>query len=420
MFRRHIANRLNIGRYLGIDLYIHWSFWLLMLGVGASSMFAAGEQTDAGWVAGWQTQQGWLAAGTSMAQIAVLFLCVTLHEYGHAMMARRFGVQTVDITLLPIGGVARLERMPRKPIQEFLVAVAGPAVNVVIAALTAVALFFVFRAEDVASFDEALVIIGEHPLGWLLLINLALVIFNMVPAFPMDGGRVFRSFLAMLTDYGTATYLASRIGFVIALLMAGLGIYFQMYTVILVSGFIAYAGSVEARQVALGEAMRGMRVEHWLEPATQSVGAMDRVQDLVDSFAITGNPSLPVCGVEGYFLGMLDRAAVVEAAEQDDWDRIATDLMRDDEPIFQAPGNLEPQLAGFQTPPSGPVPVVDASGRLVGIIRLERVLSHVVALRGNRKLAKQAAAETPIEAALIQRSPAVERLAQQSRRDFSG
>jgi len=163
-----------------------------------------------------------------------------------------------------------------------------------------------------------------------------------------------------------------------------------------------------------------MRVEHWLEPVTQSVSAMDRVQDLVDSFAITGNPSLPVCGVEGYFLGMLDRATVVEAAERADWDRIATDLMRDDEPIFQAPGNLEPQLAGFTTPPSGPVPVVDASGRLVGMIRLERVLSHVVALRGNRKLAKQAAAETPIEAALIQRSPAVERLAQPSQRDFSG
>ena len=367
MFRRQITNRLKIGRYLGIDLYIHWTFWFLMFGVGLSALFSAG----------WQTAEGWWAAGASMLQISVLFLCVTLHEYGHALMARRFKVRTVDITLLPIGGLARLERMPRKPIEEFLVAVAGPAVNVVIAGFTAIGLYFLFQSADVASYEEAIVMLGEHFLGWLFVINVALVIFNMVPAFPMDGGRVLRSILASFMDYGTATFVASRIGFVIALLMAAAGFYLPQVTMVLVAGFIAYAGWMEARQVALTEALRGMRVEDYLEPVPYWVRPHASMDELAELFARIHDEAVPVCGVEGYLLGSVDRAVVTRAAEQEGWDKIASDLMDDGGPVLHANQTLEPQLSSLKVAPYAAIPVVNAQGQLIGVVKMAQILQRL-------------------------------------------
>lgn len=250
MFRRHIANRLRLGKFLGIDLYIHWSFWLLLLGIGGLSL-SRGE--------GYQT------AGIQLLQIVALFTCVTLHEYGHAMMARAFKVRTVDITLLPIGGLARLERMPRVPWQELLVAVAGPAVNVVIAILLGVGLAIGINTgaltsisgNDLDSFLGSAIV---HPLGWLLVMNVVLVLFNMIPAFPMDGGRVLRSLLAMVWEYRFATRTAARIGFIAAIALGIFGFTNVLPMVVLISLFIGYAGWAEARQVEMSEAIRGVHV----------------------------------------------------------------------------------------------------------------------------------------------------------------
>src|SRR5688500_12655878 len=155
--------------------------------------------------------------GFAIAQLLAVFLCVTLHEYGHSLAARRYGVETVDITLLPIGGVARLKRIPRIPIQEFVIAVAGPAVNVVIAVVIAGILSFVLgvRSLQLLTLDMMGLAPREIDLDlsppliayamdsllisfaiFLVAINVWLVLFNMVPAFPMDGGRVLRSILA--------------------------------------------------------------------------------------------------------------------------------------------------------------------------------------------------------------------------------
>ena len=154
--------------------------------------------------------------------VGIVFLCVVLHEYGHALTARKYGIKTRDITLYPIGGVARLERMPERPIEELWVALAGPAVNVVIA----VALY--------AWLEVSGVLVPMDALGWsrgplverLMAVNIILVLFNLLPAFPMDGGRVLRAGLATAIDYRSATHIASLVAHVVAAILFVYGLWF--------------------------------------------------------------------------------------------------------------------------------------------------------------------------------------------------
>nr|MBP6810432.1 site-2 protease family protein [Saprospiraceae bacterium] len=212
---------LKIFTWLGIPVFLHWTFGLIFLYIlwHAQSVGLGTIETV------------WLTA-----LFMSLFLCVLLHEYGHAIAARRYGVKTRDIVLMPIGGVARLERMPEKPFHEFVVAIAGPAVNVVIA----VVLFVIIGLTvEEGSFGEMLLSavqtrdIGPeiatesgylmsptmHFFIYLAFTNVVLVIFNMIPAFPMDGGRVFRALLSMWLGRPKATKIAAWLGQAIALML---------------------------------------------------------------------------------------------------------------------------------------------------------------------------------------------------------
>jgi Zn-dependent protease len=183
----------KVGQLAGIDLRIHATF-LLLLGWVLASYWLAGKSMEA------------MLAGVGF--IVALFACVVLHEMGHAVAARKFGIQTRDITLLPIGGVARLERMPEEPKLELLVALAGPAVNVVIA----VVLYgWLALTQGWTPFSQLSVAAGPF-VERLLLVNISLVLFNLIPAFPMDGGRVLRALLASRMTYPKATQLAASVG----------------------------------------------------------------------------------------------------------------------------------------------------------------------------------------------------------------
>ncbi|MBK8045420.1 MAG: site-2 protease family protein [Haliscomenobacter sp.] len=202
----------RIATFLGIPLRLHWSFGLVFLYV---LYLGRGEAWD------------WLAMAWAMGFVLALFTCVTLHEYGHAIMARRFGVPTRDIVLSPIGGIARLDRLPSKPMQELLIALAGPLVNVGIAALLGLS-FFSYSAETRELLFRGL-ILSEHNyllpqlsfwsyfLISLFFVNVLLALFNLLPAFPMDGGRVFRALLSFWLGRLKATFAAARLGQVFAL-----------------------------------------------------------------------------------------------------------------------------------------------------------------------------------------------------------
>ena len=220
----------KLGRVAGIDLYLHPTFLLLMAFVGLTS------RGSAPW---------------AMALTVAAFGCVLLHELGHALMARRFGIATEDITLYPIGGVARLRRMPRAPGSELLIALAGPAVNVAIAAT----LGLLIAAGSVLDPGLLPAVGGLNFLASLLGINLWLALFNLLPAFPMDGGRVLRALLSLRMGRGRATEVAATLGQVLAvampLVLMAVG-WFSPFHLIL-AGFIYMAAGSELAQVRAEE-----------------------------------------------------------------------------------------------------------------------------------------------------------------------
>jgi Zn-dependent protease len=228
---------LKIGRWFGIDLFVHPTFWLLPLIVLASSYAVDGLGH----------------AALDVAVILAAFGCIALHEFGHALAARWYGIATRDITLYPIGGVARLEGMPDRPWPEIVVALAGPAVNVVIAGLIGAMLIL-----DGVVLGEAVTAAPSLDAFWtrLLFANVGLVIFNLIPAFPMDGGRVFRAAVHWFTDRVTATEVAAAVGTVFAVLMVAVGLYTTNLMLVVVAAFVFLTGRAELEGVRQQEEER--------------------------------------------------------------------------------------------------------------------------------------------------------------------
>jgi Zn-dependent protease len=231
---------LRLAKIAGIDVYIHATFFLLI-----------------GWVAlsYWMQEHSLAATLLGVGFILTMFACVVLHEFGHALTARRYGIKTRDITLLPIGGVARLERMPEDPIQELWVALAGPAVNLVIAALLFLGLFATASLEPLSKWS----LTAGPFVQRILLLNVVLVLFNMLPAFPMDGGRVLRALLAIRIEYTRATHIAANIGQAMALLFGFLGFFTNPF-LLFVALFVWIGAGQEASMTQLKSALGGIPI----------------------------------------------------------------------------------------------------------------------------------------------------------------
>ncbi|QEF98294.1 Putative zinc metalloprotease Rip3 [Stieleria maiorica] len=267
----------HLGQLAGIDVRIHWTFLLLPIWIYYSSL-AAGS--------------GAVAATVAVLLVFAIFGCVVLHELGHSLTARRFGIETHDITLLPIGGVASLQRIPRSPWQELAIAVAGPAVNVVIA-MVLFALLPILAA-------TALLPVGAIAfLSKLAWVNVALVVFNMLPAFPMDGGRVLRSVLALGLPYRSATRAAAGVGQVIAILFALFGLFSGNLMLVILAGFVFLAGRGEAMMV---EREAAWQAQGWRPMGDSSLEGFsaDRSTDAPSSQAPSSpdRPSLPVVSAQ--------------------------------------------------------------------------------------------------------------------------
>ncbi len=357
---------LKIGRLWGIDVYLHVTFLLFLAWAGYATYLAEGVN----------------AAVSVVTIITALFACVLLHEYGHALTARKFGIGTADITLLPIGGVARLERMPSNPKQELLVAIAGPAVNVVIAAVIGL-IIFIARVPVPQQPTNLL----EGGLLWnLLRMNVLMILFNMLPAFPMDGGRVLRAALAMKMPYAKATRTAATIGQGMAVIFVLFGLFFGHYMLMFIAFFVWIGASNEAQDAEEDSLLTGLSVRDAMLTDYRRLTPEDTAQNTVQLILQGWQADFPVIA-EGQFVGIVTRQDVFTALETGGFTQPVSTFMRTGTPHSSADEPLEAAMATLRASNLPLLPIL-ASGRLVGLLTSENVLE---ALMVRRALSRRAA-----------------------------
>ncbi len=341
-----------IGTVRGTVIRLHLTFLLFLLWIAVAHYSAGGPQ----------------AALEGVLFISLLFLCVLLHEFGHITAARRYGVQTPDVILLPIGGVARLERIPEEPAQELVVALAGPAVNVVIAALLYLALGG-FVPEGGLEIDNP----GVGLLERLLAANLFLVVFNLIPAFPMDGGRVLRAFLAYRFGYARGTQIAATVGQALAFAFGLWGLVGGNPMLVFIALFVYLAATSEAHAAQMRDVSRGMIVDDAMVTRFEALTPASRVADAVECLLRTTQHEFPVVDGGGRLLGLLTRDEMIKALRERGPEAPVTEVMRTDIPVIRDRRNLDEALRLMQGQRLPAVGIADASGRLVGLVTPENV-----------------------------------------------
>lgn len=308
------------------------------------------------------------AAVLGIVFIVLLFGCVLLHELGHVMAARRYGISTSEVTLLPIGGVAALERMPEKPSQEIFVALAGPAVNVAIALVLVVVMGATLDAGRLASLDD----LRSDMVAQLAAANVALVVFNLIPAFPMDGGRVLRALLATRLGFVRATRAAARIGQAIAVVLGLIGLLGNPLLV-LVAIFIFLAASGEAGFIEARDLMRGRLASHGMVTSFVTASPQTTVAEAAELLLRTTQHEFPVVDSAGKPGGVIARETILDALRDRGPDTPVAEIMSSRFPIVRENACMETVFADLQRQSLRFVGVIDAEGRLVGYLTPENI-----------------------------------------------
>ena len=313
-----------------------------------------------------------------------LFACVVLHELGHAMAARRYGVRTRDITLLPIGGVARLERIPEKPSQEITVALAGPAVNFLIAAV----LLTILLGAGGSQFLENPTALQGNFLARLFAYNVFLALFNLIPAFPMDGGRVLRALLATRLDYLRATQIAANVGQGIALLFGLAGLFGNPF-LLFIALFVFIGAGQEAAAVQVRSAFEGVPVSRAMIRDFQTLRGDEPLSRAVELLLGGHQQDFPVLGSgpAGPVLGILTRADLLTSLASGRTDRRVEEVAKRSCGTAHPREMLEGVFRRMQESGCPAVPVIEADGSLVGMVTLENVgeLAMVQAALGSTR-----------------------------------
>jgi stage IV sporulation protein FB len=340
----------RIGTLLGIPIRVHFTFLLLLVWFGSVS-----SEQGRGFLGG-------------VVFLVLLFACVVLHELGHALAARRYGVRTSEIVLYPIGGVARLERLPSGK-AELVIAIAGPVVNLVLAAL----LWGGLRLTDARAPGLSEDLLTAAPVAWqLLAANLTLFFFNLIPAFPMDGGRILRAALSIFLGQTRATTIAARIGQGLALLFAILAIYPPPVrpTLLLIAMFVFLGAGQENAYQRGRAAVRGLTARQAMVTRFETLAPQDSLERAAQLLLATHQQDFPVVDLWGRVAGVLPRAGLLAALSSGGRERAVLEAM-DREVTSVAPETpLEEVLARFQASPGKPIVVVGERG-LEGMITLE-------------------------------------------------
>ncbi len=342
----------NIGSIAGTAIRIHFTFLIFLAWI---------------FIASWMTG-GAAAAWDGLAFMLLLFACVLAHEFGHIFTARAFGVETPDVTLLPIGGVARLARIPEKPSEEFLVAIAGPLVNVAISILLVILFGAGLSERSLVALESTQVSMADR----LAAVNIFLVLFNMIPAFPMDGGRVLRALLAIRLGHVRATEIAATIGQLTAFGLGFLGLLWNPM-LIFIAIFVYLAAASEAQLVAIRAMSRDVPVSAAMMTEFATLTPDEHIDTAVETLLRTSQSEFPVIDNAHRLVGLLGRGDMIRALKQLGPDARVSQAMTPEIPTIGHRRCLEDAFRLLQEKSVPAVGVVDALGRLVGLITSEAV-----------------------------------------------
>jgi Zn-dependent protease len=356
----------RIGRVAGIDLYVHATFLILLAYVALSAYRSRGS---------------WVDAYGAVLFVGSFFCVVVLHELGHCLTARRFGIGTHDITQLPIGGVARLERLPEKPAQELVIALAGPAVNVVIGLL----LYFVLRAPDPGRLLGGVRLVGGELLVNLFYANGLMAVFNLVPAFPMDGGRVLRALLALRQDFARATDQAATVGQALAWGFGSIALFTQNWWLLIIAVFVVLGAEAEADFVRTKSALAAGRVADMMIREFRVLSVNDPLHQAVQHALAGFQQDFPVVD-GGKVVGVLTRrrllAGLTSGGENA---RVGDYMLKDFRTAFAWESTAE-AFQRLQDCDCHAMPVLQ-DGQLVGVLTTDNLGEYVMiraALRGDQ------------------------------------
>ncbi len=343
---------LNIGSVAGTAIRVHVTFVLFLAWIFGVSYIAGGPQ------------EAW----NGLIFLVLLFLCVLLHEFGHIFTARAFGVATPDVILLPIGGVSRLERIPEQPSEEFLIAIAGPLVNVVIAALLVLVGGAHLELNHLVTLESA----SASMVDRLAAVNVFLAVFNLIPAFPMDGGRVLRALLASRFGYVRATELAAAIGQWVAFLLGFLGL-FGNPLLIFIAIFVYLAASSEAHLVAIRAMSQGVPVTAAMMTQFATLTPDEHVDAAVETLLRTSQGEFPVVDGASRPIGVLVRNDLIRALKERGPDAKVADAMTAQIPTLGHRHCLDEAFRLLQEKSVPAVAIIDAAGRLIGLVTSETI-----------------------------------------------
>jgi Zn-dependent protease len=346
----------KLARIAGIDVYMHATFLLII-----------------GWVAlSYWTEQGTLQAVVSgVFFIILLFAFVVMHEYGHALTARKFGIKTRDIILYPIGGVARLERIPERPIEELWVALAGPAVNLVIAVVLLAYLVVSRTFEPITSLTISTGSLIER----LMVVNLWLVGFNLIPAFPMDGGRVLRALLGLRLEYVQATQIAATIGQGIAFIFGFIGLFSNPFLVF-IALFVWMGAGEEASMVRMKHSISGIPVMRAMLTDFETLSPGETLAKVVQLILAGSQHDFPVIQ-DDRVVGIVDRDTFMSMLSERGQNVPVVEAMRRDITEIDSHDMIETALAQFQGNGLKTLPVTH-NGQLVGLLTSENITEYLM------------------------------------------
>ena len=355
---------LKLGRLWGVDVYLHYTFLVFLVLVGLDSRLQTGR---------------WAAAIPGVSMFLGVFACVLLHEFGHAMAARRYGVATRDITLLPMGGVARLDRIPEAPMQQLVIAVAGPLVNVVIAGGLGLGLRL---SDEMPRTLQELGSAGFFPR--LLLINAGLVAFNLLPAFPMDGGRVLRALLALWIDPVRATRISAVVGRMMAVLFIGAAFLTSSPMLGIVGIFVWMEAGGEAISMELRAAMGDATVRRVMLRRFRVAAPDDPLSKVAGWLIEDSQAEFPVVSADGRVRGVITRTGLFEGLRQGGESNLVERIVRPDAVVLDPGEGLETAMGRLEE--SGlPAALVVEDGRLVGMLTAENAAEFLALQKALRR-----------------------------------